>query len=199
MNELILISGGSCSGKTTLAKLLKKEYGSKAVLISTDNFYKGIGNMHKRDGKMNFDHPDAIDFESLYDSAVLLLAGKSCQIPQYDFATHSRLDENITVEPADIIIIEGIFALYCEKLRKIAGLKVFVDCDKDDMIRRRIIRDQIERGRTTKDIVAQMLDTVLPMYCEYVHPTKRFADMIFDGKNPIENCCQDIKAIIPEE
>jgi uridine kinase len=196
MAELILISGGSCSGKTTLAKLLKEEYGHKAVLISTDNFYKGIGKVDKYDGKPNFDHPGAIDFDLLYVAANLLLAGKNCTIPQYDFATHSRLDENITVEPADIVIIEGIFALYCESLRKISELKVFVDCDVDDMLRRRIARDAEQRGRAVKDIVVQMLDTVLPMYFEYVEPTKKYADMIFDGKSAIENCCLDIKAMI---
>lgn len=193
MSELILMGGGSCSGKTTLALELKKALGDKSVLISTDNFYNGVdvgGSEFAQ--KFNFDHPDAIDFDLLCNSIGELLAGDATKIPDYDFTTHSRVDEAIRVESADIIVLEGIFALHCKSLLEMSKLSVYVDCGIDVMIRRRIERDVRERGRTIKDVVVQFLDTVLPMYYEYVEPTKEAANIVVDGRKPVDEMLNSV-------
>ncbi|MFI4911107.1 MAG: uridine kinase [Sedimentisphaeraceae bacterium JB056] len=190
IGSLILIGGGSCSGKTTLASSLKDTLGKDAVLISTDNFYKGVGQNGCRN--VNFDHPGMIDFDYLRDSVASLLSGRDVEIPLYDFSTHSRLDEKLKIKPAQTVIIEGIFALYQRKILEMSRLKVFVDCGIDIMIRRRIERDVKERGRSVRDIVAQFLDTVLPMYYEYVLPTRRNADIILDGRGDYKELLRDI-------
>jgi uridine kinase len=193
MADLILIGGGSCSGKTTLADGIKKALGRRAILISTDNFYKGFDPERKccRSG-FNFDHPDAVDFNFLFSVIEHLLEGKSVKIPDYDFASHLRLDTFIEAQPADFIILEGIFAIYTKKLVDISCLKIYVDCGVDVMIRRRIERDAACRARQAADVIGQFLDTVLPMYYEYVEPTKDFADIVVDGTKPADVILKEV-------
>ncbi len=183
MTELILIGGGSCSGKTTAAKALKEYLGESAVLLQMDNFYKGIkaGDADEREID-NFDHPAAIDFDALYRCLQSLVEGKVTQIPLYDFATHTPLKGFQEIQPGRYLILEGIFALYCKQIVEMSKLRFFVECSVDFMIRRRIERDVASRGRTVKQVVGQFLDTVLPMYYEFVEPTKKSADMVIDGR-----------------
>ncbi len=193
MADLILIGGGSCSGKTTLADGIKKALGNRSLLVSTDNFYKGFDPERKCCHRgFNFDHPDAVDFEFLFRVIEELLSGKSVKIPDYDFASHSRLDTFVEAKPADFIILEGIFAIYAKKLADTSCLKIYVDCGVDVMIRRRIERDAACRAREAADVVAQFLDTVLPMYYEYVEPTKDFADIVVDGRKPAEMLVEEV-------
>jgi len=197
MAELILIGGGSCSGKTTIASALCRVLGDDALQISTDNFYKGFDPERKccRKG-FNFDRPDAVDFELLLEVMQKLKAGESAAIPDYDFASHTRTDKIIEVYPKDYIILEGIFALYSRELLMMATKSIYVDCGVDIAIRRRIERDSVSRSRDVCDVVEQFLDTVLPMYYEYVEPTRELADLIVDGKEPIEGAVNKIMEIL---
>ena len=197
MTELILIGGGSCSGKTTAAQALKEYLGPSATLLSMDNFYRGIGTDDAaQSGSYNFDHPDAIDFDTLFRSLVSLTEGKVTQIPVYDFATHSRLERRLEIHPGRYLILEGLFALHCKRIVQMSKLRFFVDCGVDVMIRRRIERDVKSRGRTVKQVVEQFLDTVLPMYYEFVEPTKKAADMVVDGRKPTEDVLAAMKAYL---
>ncbi len=195
MGKLILIGGGSCSGKTTLAERIKQAYKPKAMFLSMDNFYRGSVFEEKiRRGDANFDQPQAIDFPLLEKTLAALLAGTNAEIPKYDFSTHKRTDETITLEPAELIIVEGIFALYDKRMLETSRFSIYVDCGIDIMIRRRIERDRKYRGREVRDVLKQFFDTVLPMYYEYVEPTKDFADVVADGEQGVEDVFRQVEA-----
>ncbi len=197
MTELILIGGGSCSGKTTAAQVLKEYLGEPAVLLSMDNFYKGIGVGYETDRAVyNFDHPAAVDFDTLFRSLNSLMTGKITQIPVYDFTTHSRVEGQLEIRPGRFLILEGIFALYCREIVEMSRLRFFVDCGVDAMIRRRIERDVKDRGRTVKQVVEQFLDTVLPMYYEFVEPTKKAAGKVVDGRQAAEEILAEMTAYL---
>jgi len=179
MNTLILIGGGTGSGKTTLALNITKSIGKENVLlVSTDHYYKDLSHlpMEERD-KQNFDHPNAIDWDLLREQLEKLLRGEKINMPIYSFKEHVR-EGYIEVSPRRVIILEGIFALYDKKINEIAGLRIFVDTDPDIRFIRRLQRDIKERGRTPESVINQWLSTVRPMHEEFIEPTKRYAHII---------------------
>jgi len=183
------IAGGSGSGKTTVAHNLIKSFKSEdAVLVEQDAYYRELTGMSIDErAKVNFDHPNSIEFELIKEHLLQLAQGKSVERPIYDFTTHGRKSETKTLNPSRIIIVEGILVLAMPELRDLFDIKIFVDTDADEMILRRIERDINERGRTFESVRNQYLNTVKPMYLEFCEPSKRYADIIVPrgGKNKI--------------
>lgn len=186
---IIGIAGGSGSGKTTIArKLIETFEVEDAVLIEQDAYYKDVhlSSIEER-AKMNFDHPDAIEFELLKTHLLDLINGKAIQRPIYDFSKHMRKNETTTIHPSRIIIVEGILIFAIPEIREMFDIKLFVDTDPDEMLLRRIERDIKERGRTFESVRDQYLATVKPMYLKFAEPSKRYADIIIPrgGENQI--------------
>lgn len=186
---IIGIAGGSGSGKTTIArKLIETFEVEDAVLIEQDAYYKDVhlSSIEER-AKMNFDHPDAIEFELLKTHLLDLINGKAIQRPIYDFSKHMRKSETTTIHPSRIIIVEGILIFAIPEIREMFDIKLFVDTDPDEMLLRRIERDIKERGRTFESVRDQYLATVKPMYLKFAEPSKRYADIIIPrgGENQI--------------
>jgi len=181
MASLIVgIAGGTGSGKTTLVrKLLELLKGRSVVVIEQDAYYKDQGQIPMEERRrINYDHPDALDNDLLVSHLRDLRAGKAIEKPIYDFTTCTRTGETVYVEPADVIIVEGILVLENPRLRALMDLKLFVDTDPDLRFIRRLQRDLVERGRTIESVIGQYLETVRPMHLEFVEPSKRYADVI---------------------
>lgn len=188
MNTILLgIAGGTGSGKTTLADKLIDSFGDDEVsVLRHDNYYKRHDEMdYEERSKLNYDHPDAFDTELLCEHIKLLKAGKSIEMPVYDYTVHNRSDKTIIVKPAPVILLEGILIFAEESLCELMDIKVFVDTDADVRILRRIVRDVKERERSLDSVIDQYLTTVKPMHEQFVEPSKRRADIIIPegGKN----------------
>ncbi|HGY56051.1 MAG TPA: uridine kinase [Caldithrix abyssi] len=184
---LIGIAGASGSGKTLVSKTIMEKLGSeKVVMIQEDSYYKDLSDIpfDERTGK-NFDHPDAFDHGLLIDHMARLLDGHAISHPIYDYKTHSRLKETRTVGPHTIIILEGILILSEPRLRDLMDIKVFIDTAPDICFIRRLKRDIEERGRSVDSVINQYMETVRPMYFQFIEPAKRHADIIIPrgGKN----------------
>lgn len=186
--HLILIGGGTCSGKTTIAKAIGRRISSlKTVILSHDNYYRDLSHLSMEDRAMgNFDHPDSIDKEYLISDLKLMLAGEAVNVPDYDFATHSRNEGTLCIAGADVIILEGIFALYYQELVDISDLKIYLDSDSDIRLARRLQRDILERGRNIENVLNQYLDTVKPSHQAFIEPTKKNADIIVPGEKEFD-------------
>jgi uridine kinase len=177
---IIGISGGTGSGKTTVAnRILESVSASEVVFIQQDSYYRNLKDLPlDYRGCANFDHPDAIDNDLLIDHIRKLKAGEMIELPLYDFRTNSRLDETRRVEPKPIVIVEGILIFVDPKLLAQMDIKVFVDTPDDIRFIRRLRRDVAERGRTVESVIEQYLATVRPMHQQFVEPSKREADVI---------------------
>ena len=186
---LIGVAGGSGSGKTTVAHKLVKAFSAEdAILVEQDAYYRELKNMNLEErAKVNFDHPNSIEFDLLGKQLKSLIGGKSIERPKYNFTTHMREKETVRIEPSKIIVVEGILILAIPEIRELFDVKIFVDTDADEMILRRMERDIKERGRDFESIKNQYLKTVKPMYLEFCEPSKRYADIIIPrgGENEI--------------
>ena len=177
---VIGIAGGSGSGKTTVVKAITQQLGGQVVVIPQDSYYKDSSHVPPEERKnINFDHPDAIDWKLMCQQIRELKAGKTIEQPVYSYITCSRSKtETVTVEPAEVIIIEGILIFTCKELRDQMNIKIFVDADDDDRLMRIMVRDIAERGRTVETAIEHYCDTVKPMHLQFIEPSKRFADII---------------------
>lgn len=177
---IIGIAGGSGSGKTTVVKAITEQLKEKVVVIPQDSYYKDSSHLPIEDRQqVNFDHPDSIDFDLLNSHLRQLKEGRSIEQPVYSYITCSRSKtETITVDPAEVIIIEGILIFTCPKLRGQMDIKIFVDADDDDRLMRVMARDIIERGKTVSSVIERYTKTVKPMYLQFIEPSKRYADII---------------------
>lgn len=186
---VIGIAGGSGSGKTTVSKEISKRLPADRVLILTEDAYYNDNSALSMDErkKINYDHPNAYDTDLLIEQLQDLLDGKAIELPTYNFNILSRAKDTIHVEPADIIILEGILVLASEELRKFMDIKLFVDADDDIRFIRRLQRDTQERGRSIDWIISQYLATVKPSYNQFVEPCKKYADIIIPqgGENQV--------------
>lgn len=186
---VIGIAGGSGSGKTTVSKEISKRLPADRVLILTEDAYYNDNSALSMDErkKINYDHPNAYDTDLLIEQLQYLLDGKAIEMPTYNFNILSRAKDTIHVEPADIIILEGILVLASEELRKFMDIKLFVDADDDIRFIRRLQRDTQERGRSIDWIISQYLATVKPSYNQFVEPSKKYADIIIPqgGENQV--------------
>lgn len=177
---VIGIAGGSGSGKTTVAQEILKRVGyTRIAYLQQDSYYKDLTRLDRvqRD-EVNFDHPNSLETELMIQHIASLRDLKPIQVPIYDFSTDSRTGETFTVEPRNVILVEGILIFVDPDLRRIFDVKIFVDTDSDVRFIRRLTRDITERGRSTESVIHQYQTTVRPMHLEFVEPSKRYADVI---------------------
>ena len=179
---IVGIAGGTGSGKTSVTKAIienLKKSGINSILLEQDSYYKRNDHLsYDERVLLNYDHPDSIDFDLLVEHILTLKNGHPIEKPVYDFKTHNRIDETEHIEPANIIIVEGILILAMERVRELFDAKIFIDTDDDERLLRRIERDLIERARDFESIKNQYIKTVKPMHLEFVEPSKRYADVI---------------------
>ena len=177
---IIGISGGTGSGKTTVAnRILETVEASEVVVIQQDSYYRNLKDLPLDFRQVaNFDHPDALDNDLLVNHVRKLKAGESVELPIYDFRTHTRSNETRSVEPKPIVIVEGILIFADPRLLEQLDIKVFVDTPDDIRFIRRLRRDIDERGRTVESVIEQYVGTVRPMHMQFVEPSKRYADVI---------------------
>lgn len=201
-NLIIGIAGGSGSGKTTLALRLKERFGEDEVrLISHDSYYKRHDELpYEERCKLNYDHPDAFDNELIVRHLRTLKTGQAIDCPVYDYTIHNRSDRVQHIEPAPVLIVEGILPFAEPELCALFDYKIFVDTDADERILRRILRDVKERGRSLDSVINQYLTTVKPMHDAFVEPSKRRADIIIPngGENgpAVEVLVHHIRSLI---
>lgn len=191
MNKPILlgITGGTGSGKSTIADELYSSFSKDCIaMIQQDMYYRDQSHLTMEERvKTNYDHPKAFDTELLIEHLKTLIGGKAIEKPIYNFAEHNRSKETVRVEPRDIIIVEGILILEDERLRDLLDIKVYVDTDADLRILRRLVRDINERGRTVESVIDQYISVVRPMHLQFIEPSKRYADIIVPegGQNKV--------------
>lgn len=201
---LILIAGGSASGKTTVVEEIQKKIGKEdAIFIKHDDYYRNQDHLTSEERKKtNYDHPDALENELLVQHLKMLLNQQAIDKPIYDFVSQTRKKETEHIEPKSIIILEGILVLEDERIRDLASIKVFVNCDDDLRFIRRLQRDVKERGRSVETIIQQYLSTVRPMHHLFVRPSIRYADIIIpnDREHSVGTALlvRNIKALIKE-
>jgi len=177
---IIGISGGTGSGKTTVAMEILNRVGEDRIsFLPHDAYYKDLSNLSLAQRvQVNFDHPDSLDTPLLIQHLKQLKNHKTIQLPVYDFKTHTRTEHTIPIQPHPVIIVEGILIFAEPELREMFDVKIYVDTDPDIRFIRRLTRDINERGRTTESVINQYLKTVRPMHLEFVEPSKRYADVI---------------------
>lgn len=176
---VIGIAGGTGSGKSTMINKIKEEFSDAIAILSHDFYYKRHDNLSFAERKLlNYDHPDAFDTDLMIEHIQMLKEWKTAERPVYDFTIHNRIDETVTVQPAKVVVVEGILIFENTELRDLCDIKVFIDTDADVRIIRRILRDVSERGRTLDSIVSQYMTTVKPMHEQFVEPSKKYADII---------------------
>ncbi|RIK29756.1 MAG: uridine kinase [Anaerolineae bacterium] len=177
---VIGIAGGSGSGKTTVAESILSRVGrDRIAFLQHDSYYKDLSGLPPvQRAQINFDHPDSLETDLLTQHIASLRDGKPVSVPIYDFSTDRRTDKTFTVEPRNVILVEGILIFVEPELRKMFDVKIFVDTDADLRFIRRLERDISERGRTTESVIKQYQSTVRPMHLEFVEPSKRYADVI---------------------
>ena len=186
---LIGITGGTGSGKSSIADAIYSSFSNECIaMIQQDMYYKDQSHLSMEERvKTNYDHPKAFDNDLLIKHLQDLMNGVPIEKPIYDFSIHNRSKETVRIEPKDIIIVEGILVLEDERLRDLLDIKVYVDTDADIRILRRLVRDINERGRTVDSVINQYLEVVRPMHLQFTEPTKRYADIIVPdgGQNKV--------------
>ncbi len=177
---IIGIAGGTGSGKTTVVrKIVEALPDDQVALIPQDSYYNDTSDLTMEERRrINFDHPNAFDWDLLTHQIEELRNGRPVEQPTYSYIESNRQAETVHVEPCEVIIIEGIMALWKKELRDLMDLKIFVDADADERLIRVIQRDTVERGRTTQMVIDRYLDVLKPMHEEFIEPTKRYADLI---------------------
>ncbi len=184
MNMMVIgIAGGTGSGKTTLTQKLVESFKDSISVIYHDNYYKAHDELpYEERAKLNYDHPDAFDTELMIKHIITLKQGKPVKCPTYDYTIHNRSSLTVDINPAKVLIVEGIMIFQNPVLRGLMDIKIFVDTDADVRIIRRILRDVQERKRSLESVVRQYLGTVKPMHEQFVEPSKRCADIVvLDG------------------
>ncbi|MBM3737993.1 MAG: uridine kinase [Acidobacteria bacterium] len=187
MPVLIGIAGPSGSGKTALAKRLIHALPGTVSLLSLDSYYRELSHLQLADReRVNFDHPDSIDWDLFERHLALLASGTDVEEPVYLFAEHNRAGRTIRVRAADYVLAEGILVLHREQVRRLLSLKVYVLTPDEVCYRRRLDRDVRERGRTPHSVEAQYASTVKPMAEQFVWPAREFADLVVSGQEPFD-------------
>jgi uridine kinase len=186
---VIGIAGGTGSGKSTVVnKIMERIPASHVALVPQDSYYRDSSHLPPEERqKINFDHPDSLEFDLLVEHLRLLREGRSIEQPVYSYLTCTRSRETVTVEPRDVVIVEGILIYTHLPLVEVIDLKVFVDADADDRLGRVIHRDMKERGRSVEQVLERYGQTVKPMHLQFIEPSKRVADVIVPqgGRNEV--------------
>jgi uridine kinase len=201
-NEILFIgiAGGTASGKTSVAnELIKNLNQEKVTLVNLDSYYIDLSHLDLEERKkFNFDHPDSIDWNLIYQNLYNLFKLKEAYKPVYSFSLYNRTQEFEVLEPAKIVILEGLFALYKKELRSLMDLKIFVSAPDDIRLIRRIKRDVSQRGRDIDSIIEQYLNFVRPMYIEYIKPTKNYADIIIQNEKSFKSALNLLIALVKD-
>ena len=176
---VIGIAGGTGSGKTTLMDNLVKRFSDNVTVLSHDNYYRRRDDMTLEErSKVNYDEPAALETDLMVRHLDQLRQGHAIECPVYDFSQHNRSDKTTTIEPKQVIIVEGILIFEDDALRDLMDIRIFVDTDADVRLGRRILRDVEERGRTLQSVLDQYQTTVKPMHEMYVEPSKKYAHLV---------------------
>ena len=186
--RVVGVAGGSASGKTTIVKKIQEYFGEDIVVLGHDSYYKAHDDMdYEARSQLNYDHPNSFETERMVEDVRKLMKGQTVDIPVYDYTIHNRSERVQHIEPAPVLIVEGILPFAEPELCALFDYKIFVDTDADERILRRILRDVKERGRTLDSVVNQYLTTVKPMHEQFVEPSKKNANLIVPegGKNLI--------------
>jgi len=195
---LIAIVGGSGAGKTWLARKLRSALGRKACHVSLDSFYRDRSHLPRSQReRINFDHPDAIDWSGAERALEDLLKGRAAQLPAYDFKTHSRRPNPKTLRPRPVLLMDGLWLLRRPSLRRLFDVRVFIECPASTRLKRRLERDLMSRGRTAASIRRQFRETVEPMHARFVAPQKRWADVVLDrhfGNEDVRRLAERVRA-----
>jgi uridine kinase len=200
MPRLILVGGGSSSGKTYVTESIIKALGpDKVTYLTLDDYYKDQSDMTMEERmKVNYDHPKAFDWTLMRKQIADLKAGKAIEKPTYDFTILTRAKKTERIVPKDLIIAEGIMALVDKDLRDLSDLKVFISASDERRFLRRIIRDHEERARRFENIINQYFSTVQPMYKEIVLPSSNYADVIINNDG-VENAAIEVLVCVAKE
>ena len=202
---VIAVAGGTASGKTTVANEILRRVGAEHIAcIPHDAYYRDLSHLPPSErANVNFDHPDSLETDLLIQHVKDLRAGRAVEIPVYDFTNHTRTQRTRRVEPARVILVEGILVFVEPELRELFDVKLYVDSDADERFIRRLRRDIEKRGRTVESVCRQYLGTVRPMHLEFVEPSKRYADVIIPGGGfnevAIEMVAARVKGMLEEQ
>jgi len=197
---IIGIGGGTGSGKTTVVEQIVAEFPKGQVtIISQDSYYKDLSNLRFEERtKVNFDHPNAIDFELLCKHISALRCGKSIDQPVYSFVEHNRTKETHKTKPTKVLVVEGILILTDARIRDLFDIKIFVHADSDERLIRRLKRDIAERGRDLDEVLMRYQTTLKPMHLQFIEPTKEFADLIIPNNRRNTVAVDVVRTIINE-
>ena len=191
--KLVGISGASGSGKSFFAERLASLLPCSFLILSQDHYYQDQSEMElEQRHKSNFDHPDAIDFQLMADDLLKLKNRQAIEQPLYDFATHTRKVKTETVQPAEVVLVDGILIYSSAELLPLFDYKIFVDTPPDICFIRRLQRDITSRSRTMESVVEQYMSTVRPMFFQYVEPTKFLANRIVEGVGDMWDAARDV-------
>jgi uridine kinase len=202
---IIGIYGGTGSGKTTIVNMIASHFSSNDIeIISQDSYYKDNSDISYEDRcKLNFDHPDAIDFNLLYKHLKKLRKGETVEQPIYDFKIHNRLKKTIQIKPKKILILEGILIMCHAEIRSIFDLKIFINANSKTRMERRIKRDIVERGRSRDEVLKRYIETLKPMHEKFIEPSKIYANYIienqFNNKLNIDELIEKMKLYLDEK
>ena len=195
---IIGIAGGTGCGKTTVVKKIAETLPPDNVaVIPLDSYYNQTDDLTPEQRRqINFDHPNAFDWDLLFEHISMLKNGQAVEQPTYSYVISNRLKETIHVEPKPVMIVEGIMSLIKKELRDLMDLKIFVDTDSDERLIRIIKRDVLERGRTAEMVMERYVNVLKPMHLEFIEPTKRYADIIIPQGGDNEKGISIIKKYI---
>jgi uridine kinase len=195
------IAGGTGSGKTTVVKQVAHEYhGTDVTVISQDSYYKDTSHLsYEERVKINFDHPNSIDFDLLKEHLHQLRAGKTIDQPVYSFVEHNRTSEIVKTAPSNVVIVEGILILTQPEIRDLFDIKVYIDCDSDERLIRRLKRDIADRGRDLNEVLDRYQSTLKPMHQQFIEPTKAYADVIIPTNRLNEVGIKILRSILDQK
>ncbi|WP_438422605.1 uridine kinase [Aquimarina macrocephali] len=197
---IIGIAGGTGCGKTTVVNQIVNELPENEVcVISQDSYYKDTSHLaYEERVKINFDHPQSIDFELLGQHLTALRKGETIEQPVYSFVEHNRTSETVSTAPSKVIIVEGILILTNPKIREMFDIKIYVQTDSDERLIRRLKRDIAKRGRDMDEVLDRYQNTLKPMHQQFIDPTKEFADLIIPNNNYNNVAIDIVRTIIKE-
>lgn len=190
--RLVVMAGGTASGKSTLARALSERMGERLLLLQHDRYYRTLDDPDTAD----FDHPDSLETDLLVHNVRELLAGRPTQLPVYEFRSHRRADHTQTARPAPLLLVEGILTLHHPGLVQAADLRVFVDAPADIRLARRVRRDLAKRGRTPESVLDRYLQMVRPAHERFVEPSRRHADVVLLGHGDFDTSLRALEAAV---
>ena len=184
--HIIGIAGPSSSGKTEISRQLVQRLPGTSV-VSLDSYYRNLDLPFEERTRVNFDHPDSLEWELLHLHLQAMTEGRAFDEPIYSFVDYNRTADTRRIEPSEFVIVEGLFVLYWPELREILDTRIYVQTDPDVCFERRLARDVVERGRTPESVRDQYNRTVKPSAEWFVYPTRKFADLVVSGEEPLSN------------